>query len=472
MTSFFLDQHGCAKNQVDGELIIARLEEKGFARAGSPENADIIIVNSCGFIESAKKESLDALMSARAAYPHAKIVLAGCLAERYADVFKTELPEADAIFGNGDIDAVGALADRVLAGERPVETPAQRGVCSGARRNLLGYPGSAYVKITEGCGNRCSFCAIPLIRGELRSRSEAEIIAEIEELLERNTAEINLIGQDIAAYGMDGTAAHDRQQWPSPPFPPVQAPVPETPYKSPLARLLSRISALTGNFWVRLLYIHPDHFPADIIPIIKNDVRILPYFDIPFQSGADAVITAMNRTGSSAEYRSLAAAIRQELPQAVLRTTFLTGFPGETEADAAQTAAFLRDTAPDWSGCFSYSREEHTPAALMKRQVPRKTAAARARMLTELQEQITARRLAQYIGSEQTILIEELIAGDEGIAVGRCWFQAPEVDGTAVVRYELDDDAACAAVQPGLFVRARVMGSDGVNLDALFIAPR
>ena len=176
---FFLDQHGCAKNQVDGELLIARLEAKGLVRVQDPAEADVILVNSCGFIESAKKESLDSLMDARSAYPRAKILLTGCLAERYASVFAEELPEADGILGNGDLSLVDQAVDSLFAGERPVLKAPQKGVCGGNRGTLLSFSGSAYVKITEGCDNHCSFCAIPIIRGDLRSRPIADVVAEI-----------------------------------------------------------------------------------------------------------------------------------------------------------------------------------------------------------------------------------------------------------------------------------------------------
>ena len=198
---FFLDQHGCAKNQVDGELLIARLSACGMVRTDDAAEADLIIVNSCGFIESAKKESIDSLMAARAAYPGAKIMLAGCLAERYADVFAEELPEADGIFGNGDLSLVESAAAELLGGGRPVVHPPQKGVCCGERDTLLSFSGSAYVKITEGCDNCCTFCAIPLIRGTLRSRPADDIVAEIKALVSRGVREINLIGQDLAAYG-------------------------------------------------------------------------------------------------------------------------------------------------------------------------------------------------------------------------------------------------------------------------------
>ena len=199
--TFFLDQHGCAKNQVDGELIVSRLLDDGYVRTENPAEASLIIINSCGFIESAKKESLDSLLNARTSYPDAKIVLAGCLAERYAEVFKEELPEADAVFGNGDLSKITEIAGDVLKGKRSVVTPPQKGVCCGERKLLLNFKGSAFVKITEGCDNHCTFCAIPLIRGSLRSRKADDIVSEIKELISKGVFEINLIGQDLASYG-------------------------------------------------------------------------------------------------------------------------------------------------------------------------------------------------------------------------------------------------------------------------------
>ena len=199
--TFFIDQHGCAKNQVDGELIVSLLRKKDYVQTFSPEEANLIIVNSCGFIESAKTESLNAVLSARKMYPKAKILLAGCLAERYADDLAENLPEADGIFGNGDLSQIYKVLDPLIAGERPVLKPAQKGVCCGDRDVLLSFAGAAYVKITEGCNNRCSFCAIPIIRGELRSRPADDIISEIKKLVAQGVYEINLIGQDLAAYG-------------------------------------------------------------------------------------------------------------------------------------------------------------------------------------------------------------------------------------------------------------------------------
>ena len=463
MIKFFLDQHGCVKNQVDGETMIARLRERGYERAQDAQDADVIIVNTCGFIESAKKESLDALFNAKKAYPYAKIIAAGCLAERYAQELAQSLPEADGIFGAESPLSIENELERVLGGQRIVtsknreapRTEDKTGASSSAdgafvrREELLSFPGSAYVKISEGCGNFCSFCAIPLIRGTLRSRSIESVTREIEYLLTRGIFEINLIAQDAASYGSD--FAHAGQGEPS-----------------PLARLLDSISRVKGNFWIRLLYMHPDHFPLDILPRIKNDSRILPYFDIPFQSGSDAIIKAMNRTGTAARYENLIETIRQGVfPRAAaLRTTLLAGFPGETDEDALSTQEFLRRIQADWAGVFEYSREEGTAAHAMKRQVPKKTAVRRADALKKIQSDITQKKLTAYIGSTQTALVEEVITGEnneggENFALARAWFQAPEVDGACVIRYDAD---AAEIPRAGSAVPVLITGSSQFDI--------
>ena len=469
MTKFFIDQHGCAKNQVDGELIIARLLSLGMEQTYDASEANFIIVNSCGFIESAKKESLDAVCAARRDYPGAKILLTGCLAERYANVFNEALPEADGIFGNGNIDKLDETVREMMAGGRPVHTYKQEGVCTGERKVFLAYKGSAFVKITEGCSNHCSFCAIPVIRGELRSRPAESIINEIKDLYSKGIVEFNLIGQDLAAYG---TGAGDNV------FGTGRLPLPElkdgrnmgTSEESGLARLLKMISEIKGNFIVRPLYIHPDHFNRDILPVMQKDSRLLAYFDIPFQSGSEEIIHKMNRKGSPEEYLRLASNIRAALPQAVIRTTFLTGFPGEKDENASETVEFLKKLESDWSGCFPYSREEDTPAYSYKGRVPAKTAAARAEELCAVQKEITKNHLAARVGNECDVLIEEIVEGDEGIAIGRAWFQAPDVDGSVVVRYEKEVGSEKDFVKTGRFVRVKIVGSSDVDLDGIFVS--
>lgn len=469
MTKFFIDQHGCAKNQVDGEILITHLKSLQMEQTFDPEEADYIIVNSCGFIESAKKESIQAVYYAKEEYPNAKIILAGCLSERYAQNFYENIPEIDGIFGNGDLSKITQVIQDIKNNKRSLVKEEQNQVCFADRKTFLSFRGSAFVKITEGCSNYCSFCAIPLIRGNLRSRSYTEIVEEIKELISNGVVEINLIGQDLAAYGTGSTDNIFGTGSTLLPKVSEDGFILETKEESGLALLLKKISQIEGNFVVRLLYIHPDHFNTDILFVIKDDKRFLHYFDIPFQSGDDGIIKSMNRKGSVKGYLDLINKIKNVLPDAVIRTTFLTGFPGETIENAKNTEIFLNKLQSQWSGCFSYSKEEDTAAYLMKKQVSHKEAEKRALRLQEIQKEITINSLKKYVGQELDVLIEEIIEGEDGLAIGRAWFQAPDVDGSVVVSYEKDEEKVNSLVIPGRFIKAKIVASNDVDLDGIFV---
>ena len=469
LTSFFIDQHGCSKNQTDAELLIGYLTENGFVHTFDSTQADFILINSCGFIESAKKESIDAIYQIRNSYPNAKIILTGCLAERYSQLMYDSIPELDGVFGNGDLSKIVEFMKSVQNGNRLVKTYPQEGVCSGNRPVVLNFPGSAYVKITEGCSNYCSFCAIPLIRGEVRSRPIVEIVEEIKSLLKNNIYEINLIGQDLAAYG---TGKNDNV------LQGLQVEV--TNKTSYLAMLFSQIAKLEqefNSFIVRPLYIHPDHFNLDILPVMKSSKCFVPYFDIPFQSGDDKIIKLMNRVGSAESYSNLVNQIKSFFPEAAIRTTFLVGFPGETDENFENTCDFVETIKPMWSGSFVYSREENTPAYNFKKRISSKIAEKRVEKLQENQQKITENYLKDYVGKEISVIIEEVIQNNpefsedvsEGLAIGRAWFQAPDVDGCVVVKYDSDDVVQEDSVKPGNVLRAKVLTSSGVDLDARLI---
>jgi ribosomal protein S12 methylthiotransferase len=431
---YYLDPFGCVKNQVDAETMMAFLNKSGWVQAENAGTADLIIVNSCGFIESAKQESINAVLSWRRLYPEKKILLAGCLAQRYAPELAEALPEADFFFGNADLAGIDEAAGRALGrkGKR-----AKRGKTIGeieaGKRPLLSLPGSAYVKISEGCNNRCAFCAIPLIRGGLRSRSIPDVVDECGMLLDRGIKELCLIGQDIGSYGRDLEGAM-------------------------LPELLRSLSALQGEFWVRLLYIHPDNFPLSILDIMEEDPRILPYFDIPFQHGSEKILKAMKRRGNAETYLSLTETIRRRLPGAAIRSTFMTGFPGETEEDFRQLLEFQEKARPDWLGCFVYSREEDTPAYSMKGRVAKKAALERKRMIEERQIPVTERQMERFVGLSFETLVEEKIEGEDGLYLGRLPCQAPEVDGSAVI-------SGGRELLPGTFVRGRVFARAGFDLE-------
>ncbi len=477
---FFLDQHGCAKNQVDAELLIGVLQKTGWTKTDVPEDASLIIINSCGFIESAKKESIDAVITARAAYPEAKIVLAGCLAQRYAEDLKDSLVEADAFFGNGDLSRLNEVIDPLFARASPsvprqkVLLPAQKGVCGGDRPMLLSFSRSAYVKITEGCDNCCSFCAIPLIRGSLRSRTITDITDECCLLVSRGVYELNLIGQDLAAFGCGEADLPLSGAY-------TTAGSVDDAKVSPLSLLLLAISKIEGDFRVRLLYIHPDHFPRDILPVMVSDARFLPYFDMPFQSGDASILERMNRKGSADVYLALVQDIRSAFAKAdnpygriALRTTFLVGFPGETEESFEATARFLADIRSMWSGAFTWSCEEGTKAADMKKRVTKKLAKTRLETLQAIQIRITPEELLPFVGKTLDVLVEELIEernaeeGTSRLALGRAWFQAPEVDGSVVLQFEAaQKDKDGREIGPGSVVEAYIMAVNGVDIEAV-----
>jgi ribosomal protein S12 methylthiotransferase len=481
--------------------MMAFLNGFGWVSAGDPSAADLIIINSCGFIESAKRESINAVLGWRKRYPEKKILLAGCLSRRYGAELAGSLPEADLLFGSGDLSLIAEAAARCAAGhaagraagrEQAAPAPAAPGAvpdhagpvpsaaaASGAvpdhaapvlsaaaapgavpdhaappsggpaaaapeaagLRPLLSLPGSAYVKISEGCDNRCSFCAIPLIRGPLASRPVPDVVDECRTLLRRGIREINLVGQDTGSYGRDRDGPGG------------------TPAAAALPALLQALSALEGDFWLRLLYIHPDNFPPAVLDVMARDRRFLPYFDIPFQHGSAKILAAMHRRGTAETALGLIGRIRDRLPGAVIRSTFMTGFPGETEEDFAALLDFQEKARLDWLGCFAWSREEGTPAWAMKNRVPKKTAGERKRLVEERQIPITEKNMDRFTGGNYDVLVEEKIEGEAGLYLGRLYCQAPEVDGAAVIR--------CGdgpPPEPGTFIRGRVFARTGFDL--------
>lgn len=438
MKLFYLDNHGCAKNQVDAEEMAARLCAAGWSQSATSAEASLIIVNSCGFIEDAKKESLDALMGWRAAYPDKRVILAGCLAQRYAGDLAESLPEADYVFGNGDLSLVAQAAESAMAGARGVSAPPVKAYRPARRESLMGFPRMAYLKLAEGCSNHCAFCAIPLIRGELSSRAPADAAAELSELVARGIYEICLIGQDLGSYGMDRAG------------------------RPLLPELLENIRGISGDFRVRMLYIHPDRFPLGVLDACSRDKRVLPYFDIPFQHGSTPVLRAMNRSGNADAYLDLASSIRSALPDAVIRTTFLLGFPGETEEDVGALLDFQAKLAPDWMGAFTYSREEDTPAYDYKGRVAKRLAQARKRRVELAQEAITQAALGRWVGASCDALVEERIEGED-LAIARGPMNAPEVDGSIVI--------VGGNLKAGDVVPVRVDAVRGVDLEAACRGP-
>jgi ribosomal protein S12 methylthiotransferase len=420
--TFYIESLGCAKNQVDSEFLIADLEGRGLRWVAGPQDAQLIIVNTCGFITSAKEQSIQTSLELKNRFPDKKVIMLGCLVQRYGPELEREMSEIDGFVG---LDDPGALR-RVISSLSDGSPEAH------SRSRFLSFPGSAYVKAAEGCSNHCSYCAIPLIRGELVSRPRGEILEEISELLERGIVEINLIAQDLASYG------RDRGQ-------------------GELVALVSSIVGLKRSFWLRLLYLHPDHFPLELLEVAAGEPKVLRYFDIPFQHASRQVLSRMGRRGSARSYRELVRRIRRRIPDAVIRSTFLVGFPGESEQDLKVLLSFQRDCALDWAGVFAYSREEGTPAYGFPGRVSRKVAEERKRAVEENQIGISEKRLEAQVGRTLDVLVEERIEG-ENLYLGRAYLQAPEVDGLMVVKAD--------ALDPGRIYPVRIERRVGIDLEA------
>jgi ribosomal protein S12 methylthiotransferase len=464
--TYYIENLGCAKNQVDAETLMLHLDGAHWKSSDRADDADLIIVNSCGFIEAAKKESINTTLNFRKLYAHKKIILSGCLAERYRADLEKELPEADSIFGNRDLAGIVDCAANIFSSLEVTQLPQasrqQRastgGIISSGERPLLSLPGQAFVKISEGCNNSCAFCAIPKIRGALRSRSIAEVTAEAAELLRRGVKELTIVAQDAASYGKEAHSANAHGA-------------------ADLLQLLDALTSLTsieGDYWIRILYIHPENFPPRLLDFIKHHKNVVPYFDLPFQHGSAPILKAMGRKQDAAQYLGLIENIRTELPAAFIRSTFMVGFPGESDADFDALLRFQEAAQLDWLGVFCYSREEDTAAFNMKGRVTKKIAAARKKIIEDAQLAITEKRLDVLIGATLPALIEEeIITPDDNAAsgnvvdvdnggylyIGRLYCHAPEVDGAAVIKSD-------APLTPGTFVRCTVTGRSGFDIRA------
>ena len=433
--SFYIENLGCFKNQVDAEYMITALQDKGYVKADTAETAELILVNSCTFIESANKESIEAFFTLRQARKDAKIIMAGCMAERYGKDLLEMIPEADGVFGNRDPQKIVDIADDVLAGKKVAAFPPNMRIAP-RRKSFLSLKNSVYVKISEGCSNACTFCAIPKFRGTLSSRSFDDVATEIEGLIDSGVKEINLIAQDLAAFGQD------RGQ-------------------KDFLPLLERILKKPGDYWLRMLYLYPDHFPEEVLALAKTEKRLLPYFDLPFQHASGRLLKLMGRRGDDSQYLDLIGRIRDTVPNAVVRSTFIVGFPGERDSDFQTLMDFQAKAKIDWMGVFTYSREEGTPAYRMQSEdafeLFRPKADERKALLENAQNEITAASLDRWVGRDLEVLIEEPIQGSD-MALGRSFLQAQEVDGLVVVHGE--------KLAPGQVVQTRVTKRNGVDLEA------
>lgn len=413
MENIYLETLGCSKNQVDSEKMLSLLSENGFIIVDDPDKADCIIINTCSFITKAKEEAIETILEL-ANYKKEgrcrKIVVAGCFAQRYPEAIRDEINEVDLIFGVGDISQIVAA----VKGEELLVKP-EYSEDTLIKRKISGYPGTAYLRVSDGCSNNCSYCAIPLIRGPLRSRKEDSILKEFSFLLDEKVNEIILIGQDTSNYGVDRSEGQQLGR-----------------LITDLDRLLTEKSGREVERWLRVLYMHPDHINERLLEELSKCSHFVPYFDIPFQSGSEAILKRMGRSGSAQRYLELLAMIRNYFPNAVFRSTFITGFPGEEERHFEETLNFIREARLDWVGGFTYSEEEDTAALSFDGQVDEAEKEGRLDRIVELSEQLSREGLKRFIGTRQKVIIEEKVEGEE-LFIGRFYGQAPDVDGLTVV---------------------------------------
>ena len=427
MASVGMISLGCEKNRVDAEMMMARLQKAGYELVDDASCADVAIVNTCGFIEAAKKESIGEILELgkqKAAGQIKAIVVTGCMAERYQQEIRKELPEADAVCGIGADADIVEVVDRTLRGEHPELFPEKTllPLCGERVHSTPLY--SSYIKIAEGCDNRCSYCAIPLIRGPYRSRPMESILEEAKALAESGTKELIVIAQDTTRYGRDLY-----KKW-------------------MLPELLHKLGTVDGVEWIRLLYCYPDFMTEELMDTIAQEPKIVKYVDLPLQHCSGPVLRAMRRFGDRETLTALIGKMRERIPGLVLRTTVIAGFPGETEEDFAELCDFIKEIRFERLGCFAYSQEEDTPAAEMENQIEEEEKRRRAGRVMETQMGIMQDWGEAQVGRVFDVLTEGF---DEET---QCWFgrsyaDAPEIDGRVYF-------TAADVPVPGQFVRVRI----------------
>ena len=431
---------GCAKNLVDTEVMLGLLDQGGYVITHQPEEADVLIVNTCSFIDSAKEESISVILQMGDYKKHGKcrcLVVAGCLGQRYRGELLEELPEVDAILGTGAWGRVVEAIEAVQDGKRVLFIDEMTSIYDDQSPRIQTTPKySAYIKIADGCSNCCSYCVIPRVRGSFRSRSIESVVAEAKNLISRGVKEINLIAQDTTSFGRDCTG------------------------NSQLVALLRELVAIDGDFWIRLLYCYPSYFTDELIELIASEPKICKYIDLPLQHAHDAVLSAMNRRDSRRDIEVLVHKLRTSIPGVAIRTTFIVGFPGETEEQFRSLRDFMEEQRFDHVGVFSYSREEDTSAGAMEEQIPDEVRQARYHELMALQSQISESINQGLEGTAVRVLVEGQVEGEDTL-IGRSYREAPDVDGRVYI-----EGGAVSAGERGCFVQARIVQGFAYDLVA------
>ena len=394
---------GCSKNQVDAERLLAVLAREGYEICSDMTECDAVIVNTCGFIEDAKKESIDTILECCAAKGEGRlkcVAVTGCLAERYRAELASEIPEVDVVLGLGGNRRIGEAIREAIKGNHFIEYGEKESLSMEGERILANEPWFAYVKVAEGCDNRCSYCAIPLIRGRFRSRPMENILEECRRLAESGVTELNLVAQDTTRYGEDLYG------------------------ESRLPELIDAVCALEKVHWVRVLYCYPDRVTDRLIETIARQPKAVHYFDIPVQHASAHVLRDMNRRGDKQSILELCRSIRERIPDVVLRTTLIAGFPTETEQDFAELCELVEEARFDRLGCFAYSQEEDTPAGAMA-QLPEELRRRRAEIVMELQMSAAFDFADRCVGRTLEVLVEGY---EDGQYFGRSYMDAPDID--------------------------------------------
>jgi ribosomal protein S12 methylthiotransferase len=458
---------GCPKNLVDGEVMLGMAREAGHELTTTASDADVLVVNTCAFIDSAKQESIDAILEMAAQKRDgrcSRLVVTGCLAERYRDELRREIPEIDAVLGTGEVEGIldaispqlAARSSRMLEPTAAVplpffaKAPASASASresraaavsptylydAGTPRYLTTPSHFAYVKIAEGCDYTCAFCIIPTLRGSYRSRTVESIVHEARTLAERGVRELLLISQDTTFFGIDRGE------------------------RGALARLLRELNAIDGLRWIRLLYLYPTTITDDVLAAMADCEKVCRYIDLPLQHASAAVLKRMRRPGNRKTYDTLLSKIRNRVPGVTLRTTLIVGFPGETDEDFAELEQFVGDTAFDHLGVFTYSHEEGTRAFALADDVPAAVKRRRRNALMARQKKIVASAQRARIGTEVSVLIDGPSAEHEMVVQGRIEGQAPDID--SVVYFTECDPAA---LTPGDLIQARIVAARGYDL--------
>lgn len=428
---------GCSKNDIDSGQMRGVLDESRFLFTDQVTDAEVIVVNTCGFIDAAKEESIDTILDLAKLKESGKLetlLLAGCLAQRYPDELLESIPEADGILGPGHIRSINEAIERAENHEKPIFAASlENDYIEDARREEVSV--TEYVKISEGCNNRCAYCIIPYLKGNNRSRTMEHILDEIRHLVERGTREVILIGQNTTDYGIDLYGRYA------------------------LVDLLKALRDIEDLRWVRILYAYPDHFDDALIDEMKNNPKILPYIDIPIQHVADPVLKGMNRKTDRRSIESLITRLRSAMPDIAIRSTFLLGFPGETDEDFQEVLDFLEDYPLERAGAFAYSREEGTPAATMADQVADDVKEARVDAFMAAQMDQSEGLMEKQVGRTLEVLVTEIT--EEG-AIGRSYLDAPDIDG--MVSIYTDEKLAV-----GDFIKVEITESTAYDLGGDYI---